>query len=181
MVNFLFAKHWQLFLLMIGISVIGDILTPLSVLTIISMGAFLAWLWAVAILLQSKVPQNVKMKTLKFKLFFFVPLIYVPWAFYSISNHSVHNDAKTGIDLFITPVVICLHLFTMFCVFYCMYFAAKTVRTIELQRKVVIDDFSTVFLMIWFFPIGIWILQPRINRNYAKFNALTSGKRWQSL
>jgi hypothetical protein len=28
-------------------------------------------------------------------------------------------------------------------------------------------DFSGPFFLLWFFPIGIWIIQPRINRLFT--------------
>jgi hypothetical protein len=159
--NFLLARHWQLFLLMVGLSIIGDLFTTLSVFTLLSMGVYLAWLWALAINLQRVIPPAIKMKTLIFKIFCIVPIVYLPWAFYNIFNLPIEDSHID--DLFTTPVI-CAHLLTMVSVFYCMYFAAKTVRTAELQRKVIIDEYATVFLMIGFFPIGIWLLQPRVNR-----------------
>lgn len=51
----------------------------------------------------------------------------------------------------------------MFCTVYTMYFAAKTIKLAELQRPVTFTDFADEFFLIWFFPIGIWFVQPRIN------------------
>ena len=45
-----------------------------------------------------------------------------------------------------------------------MYFVAKTFKTAELQRKVSFSDFAGDFFLVWFLPIGIWIIQPKINR-----------------
>jgi hypothetical protein len=52
----------------------------------------------------------------------------------------------------------------MFCIFYTLYFVAKTFKTVELQREVKFSDFAGEFFMIWFYPIGIWIIQPKINK-----------------
>ena len=64
----------------------------------------------------------------------------------------------------IFPYIIPLHLFAMFCLFYCLYFVSKTFKTAETQRKVAFGDFAGEFFMLWFFPIGIWIIQPKINK-----------------
>ena len=64
-------------------------------------------------------------------------------------------------------VIFPLHIFSMFCIFYCLYFVAKTIKTIELQRQVTFSDFAGEFFLIWFFFIGVWILQPRINKMIA--------------
>jgi hypothetical protein len=52
----------------------------------------------------------------------------------------------------------------MFCIFYCFYFTAKVLKTVELQKPVTFNDYAGEFFLIWFFPIGIWFIQPRINR-----------------
>jgi hypothetical protein len=61
-------------------------------------------------------------------------------------------------------------LFLAFCLFfvlafvYVCYFTARTYKTVELQRKVIFAEFSKEFALIFFLPIGIWILQPMINK-----------------
>jgi amino acid permease len=61
-------------------------------------------------------------------------------------------------------LVVLLHLFSMFCTFYSLYFVAKTYKTVELQREVSFSDFAGEFFMICLCPIGIWIVQPKINK-----------------
>jgi putative effector of murein hydrolase LrgA (UPF0299 family) len=69
-------------------------------------------------------------------------------------------DFISGLFAFIIPI----HLFAMFCIFYSLYFVAKTIKTVELQRAVTFSDFVLEFFLIWFYPIGIWIIQPQINK-----------------
>jgi len=45
-----------------------------------------------------------------------------------------------------------------------MYIIARTIKTAELQRATRFDDFKGKFFLIMFFPIGIWFIQPRINK-----------------
>jgi len=47
---------------------------------------------------------------------------------------------------------------------YCIYFTAKTYRTLRLQRIATFKEYLSDFLLILFFPIGLWILQPKINK-----------------
>ena len=35
---------------------------------------------------------------------------------------------------------------------------------VELQHSVKFEDFKEEFILVWFFPVGIWNLQPRINK-----------------
>jgi hypothetical protein len=38
----------------------------------------------------------------------------------------------------------------------------------ERLRPVRFSDYQAALLGLWFFPVGIWFIQPRINRLYAK-------------
>lgn len=195
--KFLKAKHWQLFLLTFGIpmgfqfimmgSMISNIGTSTNsdptimfnymklfpIIMLVFMGIFFGWFWSVAIGLQSKVPENVKMKIKKFKVFFFIPMIYILLItlFMLISmNGLMTNGTEPGgaIIGFLFAIIVPLHLFSMFCIFYSLYFVAKTFKTVELQREVSFSDFVGEFFLIWFFPIGIWFIQPKINKMIEK-------------
>lgn len=48
--------------------------------------------------------------------------------------------------------------------YYIMFFVAKTIKTVELQRQVKFGDFAGEFFLILYYPIGIWIIQPKINK-----------------
>ncbi|GAP73105.1 hypothetical protein SAMD00024442_6_77 [Candidatus Symbiothrix dinenymphae] len=65
-------------------------------------------------------------------------------------------------------LLICLYVCSAFCIFYCFYFIAKALKTAELQRPVKFRDFAQEFFLIWILPVGIWIIQPRINQLFNK-------------
>ena len=195
--RFLKAKHWQLFLLTFGIpmifqfimmrilfSKIGSGNNPdptfmfsyikfFPIMMIIFMGVFFGWFWSVAVGLQSKVPKEVKMKVKKFKIFFFTPMIYMLFIFLFMGiqiNGLITNETEPSIGLIggLIAIIVPLHLFSIFCTFYSLYFVAKTFKTVELQREVKFSDFAGEFFTIWFYPIGIWIIQPKINKMIEK-------------
>jgi hypothetical protein len=78
----------------------------------------------------------------------------------------IGGDFEPNISMIVGAilVIVPLHLFSLFAIFYSMYFAAKTVKSVELQREVIFSDFIAEFFLIWFFPIGVWILQPKLNK-----------------
>lgn len=181
--KFLKAKHWQIFMVTFGLpfliqiimmpmTIIGNdptiMMNVFPVIMILFMGGFLGWFWSIGVGLQIKVPNDVKMKVKKFKVFLIIPLIYM--LFISISMGSMFNGAfsgqepSSGMIGSMVGIIVPLHLFSMFCIFYCLYFVAKTFKTVELQREVTFSDFAGEFFMIWFFPIGIWIVQPKVNK-----------------
>lgn len=191
--RFLKAKHWQLFLLTFGIPMIAQFVMMGSMVSnmlantnpaptimfgymkyfplimLIFMGIFFAWFWSIAIGLQKKVPENVKMKVKKFKIFFIIPMVYILFFIvFIVSSISgfMENGSEPNTEFIASMVgfIIPLHLFAMFCIFYTLYFVAKTFKTVELQRAVSFSDFAGEFFLIWFYPIGIWIIQPKINK-----------------
>lgn len=139
------------------------------VIMIVFLAVFFGWFWSVAIGLQKKVPENVTMKVNKFKILFFIPVIYILLFVTVLSvvfNGSFISNPEPGMELqgALIAVIFPLHIFSMFCIFYSLYFVAKTYKTVELQRNVKFGDFLGEFFMIWFYPIGIWIVQPKINK-----------------
>jgi hypothetical protein len=182
--KFLKAKHWQIFMITFGLPIILEIIAmpfmiignnPMVIMKIMPImmvffiGGFFGWFWAIATGLQNKVPTGVKMKVKKFKLFFFIPLIYIilifgfmGFAFGGILENG--QQPSGGMIGGLVGIIVPLHLFSMFCIFYCLYFVSKTFKTVELQREVTFSDFAGEFFMIWFFPIGVWIVQPKINK-----------------
>lgn len=194
---FLKAKHWQIFLLTFGIPMIFQIVAMGSIISnvgtetnpnptmffsttilmpivlIIFTGTFFGWFWSVAIGLQKNVPENVKMKVRKFKIFFFFPMVYLllVMIFINTSMNGLFDGGEKpsgGLIASFAGVIVPLHLFSMFCIFYSLYFVSKTFKTVELQREVKFSDFVGEFFMLWFYPIGIWIIQPKINEMIKK-------------
>lgn len=130
---------------------------------------FFGWFWSIAIGLQKNIPTEIKMKVKKLKIFFFIPLtyivilmIYVGGVFSGMGAIGFLNGG------WLIGIILPVHLFSMFCIFYTLYFVAKTIKTAELQRKVGFGDFAGEFFLLWFYPIGIWFIQPRVNRLYDK-------------
>jgi len=55
----------------------------------------------------------------------------------------------------------------MACVLYVLYFVAKSLSLAETGRPVSALDYFGSFFLIWFFLVGVWIIQPRIYCRYA--------------
>ena len=191
--RFLKAKHWQLFVLIFGVpfvfqlTMMGYVIAEVVInsqtdprilfeymnylpwLALIPFGILFGWFWSIAINLQKKIPSDVTMKVKKFKLFFFIPVVYILlfvvfFSFILMETMMTVPDPSIGLIGSLLVLIIPLHLFSMFCILYTFYFIAKTIKTAELQRDVVFNDFIAEFFLLWFYPIGIWILQPKINK-----------------
>ncbi|MEP2279525.1 hypothetical protein [Maribacter sp.] len=209
MINFyLKAKHWQLFILMLGIPLAYQIFALFQLFELRTLASetsdnngvgvtevvnenlfyfdffpyimilyiviFFGWFWSMAIGLQKNIPSEITMKVQKFKILFFIPLIYIILLLVFMgglfSGISTNSFSLIGWPLYI---FVLLHLFSMFCIFYSMYFVAKTIKTAELKRKVKFGDFAGEFFLLWFYFIGIWIIQPKVNTLYKNANTTT--------
>jgi len=179
MTKLLTLKHWQLFCLLFGLPFIfqfvyaGTIVVNqgaavyfwiFPIIMILFISLFFGWLYALSTNLHKKLPATVPMNLSLFKTFLIIPAVYllaISIGMLSMfSTITPDNPPNPVIIVMILPV----HLFSMFCIFYCFYFNAKALRAVELQRPVTFSDFSGEFFLIWFYPVGIWLLQPRINK-----------------
>jgi len=139
------------------------------------------WNWSITIGLQEKIPEDLRINLTKFKIFFFVPLLYatiicllVFYLFEKIPDFKqlIEEDNFNEIEMeeqFLSmikffPLFLLFHFFTIFCSFHTLFFTAKTIKLAELKRKIKFDNFIGEFFLLWFNIIGIWILQPRINK-----------------
>jgi hypothetical protein len=176
---FLTLKHWQLFLVLCGLPFFFEFivislaishrdpafyLSLYSLVAIFSIALFLTWFYSLGTNLAKKLPITVNMNVTRFKIFLFIPVIYgiLSLLVFIRLVSAIDTGAQPNPALFL--LIFPIHLFCMFCVFYCLYFVAKTLKTIEWQRPVTFSDYAGEFFLIWFFPIGIWFLQPRINK-----------------
>ncbi|MGN6294763.1 MAG: hypothetical protein ACTHMV_18585 [Chitinophagaceae bacterium] len=183
MKQLLHLKHWQIFLMIVGFPLIFEFVSAvmlaqgnLSFVTItflikmvLVVGAFLGWFYTLGVNLYKKIPDTVQMNLMRFKLFLIIPFVYILFLllfFFNTFGKTVVDEGQAvvrGVEF-----IILLHLFCMFCLFYCLYFNAKALKAAEWQRPVTFSDFAGEFFLLWFFPFGIWILQPRINRLFAE-------------
>ncbi len=58
--------------------------------------------------------------------------------------------------------------YLMFAFLYSQAFPAKTLKSLEMKTEASLGDYFGDFMLILFLPIGIWFLQPRINRVIEK-------------
>ena len=174
---FLRAKHWQIFLLIFVVPTIVEIAAMDYVPTTIGSwrdlgtGGFvylglllldalvlLAWLWALGSFLNSVQNPAIRLKP----LFFRVAMVCGP-AYLLIFFPAFFTPGLVPIE-----IIVPLHLFATFCMFYPFYFVAKGLAMVNKSRKVAFSDYAKPLLLLFLFPIGVWQIQPRINQHYAQ-------------
>jgi hypothetical protein len=150
--------------------------TAISIALFVIAGIFLlvssftqfGWMWAIGTKLGTYFSEETrKLNVKRFKIFFIYPLVYLPIVGIIIpllifsANGSSFNPALIGISFIF---IILGHFFAMFCMIHTMYFVAKTYKSAIMQQEAHIGDYIGEFFGVWFFPIGIWILQPGVNK-----------------
>jgi hypothetical protein len=168
--NILKLKSWQTFGLIIimpvlfiiigvillqitGIKAFGFIFPLLATLTM--MLSYYGWIWSAGIAIHKQsIPdrkRNLNTFKLAFVLALFFFLIVTP-----ILKKVLSENSQFLIQL--------IRLASLFSFFYCIYFTAKGIQNIEKQKNIKSNSIFLDFILIWILPIGIWIIQPRINR-----------------
>jgi hypothetical protein len=182
--KYLKAKHWQIFLAILVLPfTLHMIFMPLTlseddptlamkimpIISVVFMAGFFGWFWSIAVGLQSRIPKEIRMNAKRFKAFLFIPVIYIFLTF-TVLDSMIFEPIENGAEPeghvigWMMAIIVPLHIFSMYCIFYSLYFVAKTFKTVELQREVSFSDFAGEFFMIWFFPIGVWVIQPKLNK-----------------
>ena len=64
-----------------------------------------------------------------------------------------------------------MHLLAMAAIFYALGFTSKQLVKLEQRENVSFFNYSGPFFLFWFFPIGIWFIQPKVNKLLGQENA----------
>ncbi len=126
------------------------------------------WMYYVTTSLHELIPKESSFKINRFKFILFVPLFLIP--FTVLIGYLVFKDFTVSVDDF-SPyyiigawlVIMLVNFIIMICNIHSIFYTARTLKTVELNRKVGFGDFIGEFFLIMFFPIGVWIIQPKIN------------------
>ena len=163
---FLRAKHWQIFLLL----TVWFVLSPIALfgsgkglyafvaITVVYAVSLFAWFWSMGSFFNSILERRLRLGTGFFRFALIYPVFYVFVFFIFFVN------ASPALFLVIFP----LHLFAMFCTLYSLYFVSKSLVLAETGNPAPFRSYLGILLLLWFFPIGVWILQPRVNRLYRE-------------
>lgn len=162
---FLNAKGWQLFLVLFGSMLVGPLVTSalpdpilgMAVTSLIFMALYVGWLWAIATTANQKLDSSLKKSTKWMGLGLLYAAVYLVVALMFLPSTTGPGQGMPG---FIIP----MHLLAMFAMFYALVFTAKRFVTLERKQEVTFFEYSGPFFLLWFFPIGVWFIQPRVNK-----------------
>ena len=159
MKKILSLQHWQFFLL-IAIR-IWTPPSPFDLMTsVIAAATVLIWLYSVVIYGAKTAEERGVFYSLNLKFFRLNMFILV-----------ILFSGLTGVSRygFVIPKIIIqiCTIYAIFGTFYSMAAAAKTITSLSQDRNVPFKDYFLVFIMILFFLIGVWVIQPKVNKLIA--------------
>jgi hypothetical protein len=174
---FLRAKHWQIFLLLFALDCVGTGTTTvmnftraspetiakasllLGVVSLLSLCCYVAWLWFMGSFVASIVPPEFRVRTTLFRF----TLIWV--ALYAITFLPFFKDLYSAPK----PVHMALYLFGFLCWLNNLYFVANNIVEAETGKPTgSFLDYAGPFFLLCISLVGVWFIQPRINRLYAQ-------------
>jgi hypothetical protein len=156
-------KHWQLFLLII---IPTSYISKSDVLIFIKLFGILIssiWVYSVVVYGNKKIIE-LNLPKINLKLFS-INILLIPILCLFVFLYFYKGYGQSGVLKLIWNIVM---FYWLFAILQTILIAAKTLITIELKRKATFSDyFWTYFFMINLF-IGIWFIQPKINKLIAK-------------
>jgi hypothetical protein len=162
MKKILTLKHWQLVALIVLPS-IWTLKSPFAeILNMFSALILLVWIYSIGFYGQKTI-ELLGLKSMNRKLFQLNILLLPSLAAASKVIAPTQTQTFGSIDF----VIAVLGIYSGFAIFQVLFFAAKTFATIECRREVFFSDYFKTFFQIACFILGIWTLQPRINRVFT--------------
>lgn len=190
---FLKAKHWHLFSIFLGIFVIylisifslgiyvnknssnfetvflPNMILIFTLIFILTNFVFMSWLWSIGVGLNKSLPHenSLNIKTFKTLFYFVNSYIFIIFIISNITSRIIFDPIFNEYVVLLNNlyiVIIPVHLFSIFCLIYLLYFVSKTIKSIELMKEVKFGEFVGELFLFWLFPVGIWFIQPRINK-----------------
>lgn len=153
---FLTLKHWQLFLIWISSAVVCSILdeTPVFIFAlIIYLSLLTTWVFSIGKIINEKPTNKIKVENYQEKTWFLcyllaIVIFFVLWKIEKLSGVS-------------TLILFCLGAFSGFKL---VNFSSKVLKQFEEKKELGFRNYFIEFFLIMYMVIGIWVLQPRLNR-----------------
>jgi hypothetical protein len=169
--NFIMQKiltrpSWQIFLLWML-----PVLFPSSlfglILTITWMALMSYCIYFLCDNLYQKLPAGHDLNFKRFQFNFFFVVLYLSFVFIVFEGgYEINQDnyKDFGWTIFI---ILPLHIYMMYCLFYIIWFIAKSITTIENNNVVAFEKYASNFFLLWFFPFGIFWVHPKVRKIFS--------------
>ncbi len=165
---FLKARHWELFL-MLSLPTIMSLMfdIPFKPLLVASIGLFLllvlfAWMFSIGYWCNRHLPETRRRHPLPFAIGLVLPIVYVLMYIFLYLPVLEQGGAPEKPPLWLLP----MHMLSMVGVFYGLWYSARALKSLQENEDADFLIFSSTFFLFFIFPLGVWLIQPEVNRLY---------------
>jgi len=124
-----------------------------------------AWLYSIGKWANQYLPQDQQKNLVLFTLGFILPIVYLILLIL-LYLPTLSPDSRPQPPNWVFP----LHMLSLAGIFYCIWFSAKQYMALLRKHDVDFLIFSNAFFLMWIFPLGIWIIQPSVNKLFDKLD-----------
>ncbi len=170
MVFFLKLRHWELFL-MLALPTIMCLMfdIPFEPLVVASIGLFLmlvlfAWMFSIGAWSNGQLPPERRRSLLPYGVGLALPLVYVLMYIILVVPELASATPPQRPPLWMLP----MHMFSMVGIFYGIWFTARQFKSLQEREDADFMIFSSMFFLLFIFPLGVWLIQPNVNQLYHK-------------
>jgi hypothetical protein len=166
---FLRLRHWELFL-MLALPTVMTLMfgIPLKPLVVASIGLFLLlvlflWMFSVGSWSNRHLPGPRRRNPLPFAIALAIPQVYLlMYIFLYIPQLADGGPPRP--PLWLLP----MHMLSMAAVFYGLWYTARQFKSLQENEEADFLIFSSMFFLLFIFPLGVWLIQPGVNELYHK-------------
>ncbi|TVT37956.1 hypothetical protein FNT36_22650 [Hymenobacter setariae] len=160
------AKHWQVFIFLVAIYFIStyckdNSLASVAVFSILLVG-YIGWYALLGNSLYMYLPKKIECNSTWFLVDAFLLI-----AFYGTIMILFDGNLQ------VNGVVAIPFFYLFFAIAHLFWFPAVLLISIESGSRPVFSQYAGTMLQLFFWPIGIWFIQPRINKIYNAIQANT--------
>lgn len=139
-----------------------------------------SWMFQVGTGLYKKRPADSTLKIKRFYFAFFYPAGYMLFILLGslcfvlyMTTIGKGNEPDPSAFMWLL-LIIPFHLFCMVCLLYTIYFVGKALKSVELGREAIAGEYISECVLVWMFFVGIWFIQPKVNKIFGEESTLTS-------
>ncbi|ABW66496.1 hypothetical protein Dole_0686 [Desulfosudis oleivorans Hxd3] len=121
----------------------------LKTMILLGIWVYLSWLYSIGSLIHERYSEFVKPPIKRFRFCMTYNFVYSFCFIFGIIPFEI-----------LMP----FHLVDFVTMIYSLYFISKLIITVGKKRKVKVQDYVGTLMFAWLYFIGIWFIQPRINR-----------------
>lgn len=159
-------KHWQVFVFLIAINFLSMSYTCNSLLLVcifsLLLVGYIGWYALLGNTLYKYLPRKINYNLTWFLLD--VLLIIIAFGMVGIFFNGYYE---------VNGLAIIPFMYLFFAVFHLFWFPAALLVSIEIKSKPGFSQYAGTMLQLFFWPLGIWFIQPRLNKIYNAIQADT--------